>query len=156
VQLTATGGHAGNDMAHAAIRRWVAPREVAVRIEGEVSHSVAPGNGVNARIVSGRSGTLGHWTVHNTKAETKFDRVELKRGDTLDFVVDYNGDLNNDMFAWAPVVTSLESSAPLGEAGRWTAAEDFPTDASRRPQPLDPWEMYAHVLLSTNEFMFVD
>ena len=27
VQLTATGGHPGNDLAHAAIRRWTAPRE---------------------------------------------------------------------------------------------------------------------------------
>ena len=28
-----TGGHAGNDLAHAAVRRWVAPRDVHVRIE---------------------------------------------------------------------------------------------------------------------------
>ena len=35
-----TGGHAGNDLAHAAVRRWVAPRDMTVRIDGTVAHEV--------------------------------------------------------------------------------------------------------------------
>jgi hypothetical protein len=38
VQLTPDGGHAGNDLQHAAIRRWVAPKGGAVIIAGTVGH----------------------------------------------------------------------------------------------------------------------
>jgi hypothetical protein len=156
VQLTSAGGHAGNDLAHAAIRRWIAPRDLTVRIDGEARHDYAAGNGIAARLVSSRAGTLGRWVLHNGKAETTFDRVQLKKGDALDFVLDNNGDLNTDMFTWAPTITSLDADVPPGQAGRWSAAEDFADDGSSRPPPLGPWEMYAHVLLSSNEFAFVD
>jgi hypothetical protein len=156
VQLTATGGHAGNDMAHAAIRRWVAPRDVTVRVEGDVRHGYVQGNGVAARIVSSRSGTVGRWTVHNSSATTESPPLELKRGDTLDFVVDHAGDLGYDMFTWAPVITAV-GERPADDAARWSAADDFTGDAAAaRLPPLGAWEMYAHVLLSSNEFMFVD
>src|SRR5438132_14055359 len=35
LRITADGGHAGNDLDHAAIRRWVAPRHVVVNITGK-------------------------------------------------------------------------------------------------------------------------
>ena len=35
----------------------------------------------------------------------------------------------------------------------WSAEEDFRGPA---PRPLTIWERYAHVLLETNEFAFVD
>jgi hypothetical protein len=155
VQLTATGGHAGNDMAHAAIRRWVAPRDVTVVIEGDLHHGYVQGNGVNARIVSSRTGTVGHWSVHNSRMATPSPRLDLKRGDTLDFVIDFAGDLGYDMFTWAPVIIA-RGDAPPGEAVRWSAADDFTGDTGAAPPPLGPWEMYAHVLLSSNEFVFVD
>jgi hypothetical protein len=95
--------------------------------------------------------------LHNSKAETKFDRVRLTKGDTLDFVLDDNGDLNTDMFTWAPTITALDAAdAPAGQAARCNAAEDFAGGAGSRPAPLGPWEMLAHVLLSSNEFVFVD
>jgi len=156
VQLTATGGHAGNDMAHSAIRRWVAPRDVTVRIAGDLRHGYVQGNGVNARIVSSRTGTIAHWAVYNSNAATNAPQIELKRSDTIDFVIDFAGDLGYDMFTWAPVITAL-GDVPAGEAARWSAADDFTGDAAAaHPPPLGPWEMYAHVLLSSNEFVFVD
>src|SRR5204862_5743224 len=59
-QLTATGGHAGNDRQHAVIRRWVAPVEGAVAIEGVVKHERKEGDGIRAYIVSQRGGLLAH------------------------------------------------------------------------------------------------
>ena len=50
--LTADGGHAGNDLAHAAIRRWTAPRDGVVGIEGNLKLMKDEGDGVRARIVS--------------------------------------------------------------------------------------------------------
>jgi superfamily II RNA helicase len=38
---------------------------------------------------------------------------------------------------------------------QWEAKRDF-SGKREFPQPLDPWQQYAQVLLSANEFVFVD
>jgi hypothetical protein len=148
VQLTAEGGHAGNDLQHAAIRRWVAPHDAVVSVSGTLRHEHKEGDGIRGRIISSRAGPLGEWTAHNNKAEIKLEQVELKKGDTLDFMVDYRDGLNSDMFKWTPVIKATESE--------WSAKKDFAGPPPPPPQPLDAWEQYAQVLLLSNEFLFVD
>jgi hypothetical protein len=151
VQLTAEGGHSGNDLAHAAIRRWTAPRDAIVTITGTLRHEHKEGDGIRGRVVSSRGGSLGEWTVHNNKAEIKLEKVEVKKGDTLDFIVDFRDGLNSDMFKWAPVIKVAEA-----EPSEWSAKKDFAGPPPPAPQPLDAWEQYAQVLLLSNEFLFVD
>ena len=38
----------------------------------------------------------------------------------------------------------------------WDAAADFGGPPAPTPEPLEPWEAYAQVLLASNEFLFVD
>ena len=151
VQLTAEGGHAGNDLQHAAIRRWVAPRDCIVSVTGTLRHEHKEGDGIRGRLVSSRVGPLGDWTLHNNKAEVKLEKIELKKGDTLDFVVDLAGGLNSDDFKWASVIKATES-----EPSEWSAKKDFAGPPPPPPQPLDAWEQYAQVLFLSNEFVFVD
>jgi len=151
VQLTSEGGHAGNDLQHAAIRRWVAPRDCIVSVTGTLRHEHKEGDGIRGRVLSSRSGALGEWALHNNKTEVKLEKVELKKGDTLDFVVDLAGSLNSDDFKWAPVVKATES-----EPSEWSAKKDFAGPPLPPPQPLDAWEQYAQVLFLSNEFVFVD
>jgi hypothetical protein len=151
VQVTAEGGHAGNDLQHAAIRRWVAPRDCIVSVTATLRHENKEGDGIQGRVVSGRTGSLGDWTVHNNKAEIKLENVELKKGDTLDFIVDYRANLNSDMFKWAPVIKATES-----EPSEWSARKEFSGPPAVPPRPLNAWEQYAQVLLLSNEFLFVD
>ena len=73
VQLTGQGGHAGNDLQHAAVRRWVAPFDAVVSIHGTLQHEHKEGDGIRGRIVSSRAGHLGTWTLHNDKAETNIE-----------------------------------------------------------------------------------
>ena len=85
--------------------------------------------------------------------------MEVKRGDTIDFVVDFNGNLNSDDFKWSPVIKSKDqpAGASSGEyAAEWNAKKDFSGPPEEPPRPLSPWEKYAQVLLLSNEFMFVD
>ena len=154
--LSATGGHP--DPAHgSAIRRWTAPRTGAVSIEGVLEHAEKPGNGVRARIVSSRLGVLASWSAHHTRAGTKMSRVEVRKGDTIDFVVDSRGDVGWDSFSWAPVVRM--KTPPAATAANqpivWDARADFLSQPAPR-KALTPWEKYAQVLLLSNEFMFVD
>ncbi len=146
-QLTATGGHPGNTRAFACIRRWTAPRNVTVSFSGTLVHEPTEGDGVRGFVISSRHGTLASASVHHGRSELTGSALQLEAGDTLDFVVDIGVGLGFDQFLWNPVVTSGSST--------WDAARGF-TGPANSNQPLDPWEQYAHVLLLTNEFAFVD
>jgi hypothetical protein len=155
VQLSADGGHAGNDLKHAAIRRWVAPLDGALSISGSLKHEHQPGDGINARVVSSREGLLGNWIVHNGKVETQIQRTEVKMGDTLDFVVDFRANLHSDMFKWAQILRVLEPNA-ASDPLEWSARKEFAGPPAPLPHPLSAWEKYAQALLEANEFIFVD
>jgi hypothetical protein len=155
VRLTATGGHTGNDLAHAAVRRWVAPFDGAVSITATLSHRHAEGDGVRARIISRRAGELASWRVHNGKAETALEPIAVREGETIDFAVDLGGALGHDDFLWAPVIRTLPpAGAAAGAAMEWMAEKDFA--GPEPPPPLGPWEKYAQALLFANELVFVD
>jgi hypothetical protein len=153
VTLNAEGGHTGNDAAHAAVRRWRAPRDGTVKISGQLRHETDKGDGIRGRLISSGGGKLGEWVLHNSRATTNVERVEVKRGDTIDFAVDLNGNLDSDSFTWAPRIRYVESSS--GYSGAWNAKNDFAGPAKQR-QPLNAWERYAQALLLSNEMMFVD
>ena len=158
--LTPQGGHAGNHAGHAVIRRWTAPRDGAVTITGTVTHGSANGDGVRGRIVSSRTGELAALTVHNRATQTQLDAVEVKAGDTIDFVVDCRNHPDFDSFTW-PVTLKMKN-IPEGIAGgqdtlEWDAQKDFAAPQAKPQQaPLNAWEKLAQVLLQTNEFVFVD
>lgn len=157
-KLTATGGHPGNDLAHACIRRWTAPKEGELRIAGSLRHEPADGDGVRARIVSSARGPLGEWRVHMGEAETALGSIPVHAGETIDFVVDIADTLNNDQFLWAPVITFGPTATRAGAPGTraYDAAQDFAAPIVQRPRPLGPWAQYAQVLLLSNAFAFVD
>ncbi|HXG48554.1 MAG TPA: PSD1 and planctomycete cytochrome C domain-containing protein [Methylomirabilota bacterium] len=158
VLLNAEGGHPGNRPDLAAIRRWRAPRDGVVRIAAELEHPSKEGNGVRARVVSSRHGLLGTWTAHHGKTPTRLDRVEVRRGDVLDFVTDDRGDIGFDSFLWAPVIRYVsEAGRAKDEApAEWNARADFAGPQKEKPRRLSPWEKYAQVLLLANEVVFID
>jgi hypothetical protein len=149
VQLTASGGHAGNDRAHGAVRRWTAPRDMTVDIRSQLVHDTAQGDGVRGFLVSSRHGLLKSAQVHNTKAEFAAASLEMKAGDTLDFVVDIDANLNSDQFTWEATIAITGDS----QASPWNSVRDFQGQGAAH---LTPWEQLAQVLLSANEFLFID
>jgi hypothetical protein len=157
VMLTDAGGHPGGDQEHAAIRRWIAPRDGVITISGTLIHPEEKGDGVRGRIVSSRLGLLGQWQVHNKKEDTNLEHVNVRQGDTIDFVTDCLANESYDSFTWSPIIRFVanEKTAP-GERMEWSASNDF-TDAARALHPrLDAWQKYAQVLLMSNELVFVD
>jgi hypothetical protein len=156
VSLTSAGGHAGKTAAQAAIRRWTAPADGLIRIEGTLGHTNANGDGVRGRIVSDARGLLGEWIAHNTKADTPLREVAVRAGETVDFVVDCRENANADAFTWAPTVAFTPVADAVEVSGRtWSARKDF--DLPEKPvQPLERWEALAQVLLLSNELAFVD
>ncbi len=150
VQLTATGGHPGNDRAHAAIRRWTAPRDLTVRIESALKHQPTEGDGVRAFIIGSNQGILHCESVHHREIDLNTESLTLAKGDFVDFVVDIGDVLNNDQFLWKATIRATDSQT---DSTIWDTVNDF----SEEPVPkLDGWAQLAQVLFCTNEFMFVD
>jgi cytochrome c553 len=143
--LTAGGGHPG-DPGHSVVRRWTAPADGTVAVSGALRHPDKQGDGVRGRLVHSRLGELGSWIAENGTADTAVAGIEVKKGDTLDFVVDCRRDESFDSFQWAPEVRASGGAT-------WRASADFRGPA---PNPADVWELYAHALLMANEFAFVD
>ena len=146
--ITATGGHAGNAVAHGVIRRWTAPQAGTIAISGTLGHHAKDGDGVHGRIVSSRQGEIAGWQVARLDAETKITGITVEAGETLDFIVDCRGDVNSDSFTWAPAVK-------MGEE-EWNAQAGFGGPVAKQLPAMSVWDKFVQVLLETNEFLFVD
>ncbi|MDB6071189.1 MAG: Planctomycete cytochrome [Verrucomicrobiales bacterium] len=157
-QLSAAGGHPGNDRQHAVVRRWTAPRPGVFAIQSELIHQPPEGDGIRAFISHGGRGLLRSTKIHHATEALNVEALPMEAGDTVDFIVDINEGLNSDQFLWAPQVVEVPATAAAGATGdvigaKWDALKDFTGSAG---QPLDAWQQLAQTLMLTNEFVFVD
>jgi len=161
--LTPTGGHPGDGLDSAVVRRWTAPRTFDVTIEGTLSHTLGSqgrrfnwSNGIRGWLVSSDRGVLASWVVRGFEVETVIKALDVVEGEHLDFVVDSLGDYESDSFRWSPRIEEV-LEAQQRESGMepqsWSAEEGFPR---RHELPLTVTERYAQVLMMTNEFAFRD
>ena len=150
VQLTAAGGHPGNDRNHAAVRRWIAPRSMTIEIASKLVHEPAAGDGIRAFIISSRIGKLAAASIHRKTVDLNIESLQVEKGETIDLVVDIGDVLNSDQYLWN--ITFTEKA--VGESAlRWNSETDFPSNRILR---LTAWEQLAQTLLCSNEFLFVD
>jgi len=155
IQLTALGGHPGNDLQQCSVRRWTAPLEGRFSLTSAITHEKKEGNGVRCQIIAKQSEVLASVVIHDRREELNVDSITLQKGETVDFVVDSNGDLEQDKYQWTPVIVfrpDPPESTTLPRR-RWDAERDFTTPVL---QLLNRWEQLAQVLLISNELMFVD
>ncbi|WP_395749326.1 DUF1549 and DUF1553 domain-containing protein [Prosthecobacter sp.] len=155
-QLTATGGHPGNDRKHAVVRRWAAPASGAYDIHSILIHEPKAGDGIRGFMSHSRLGKLRDTRLHGSTADLSLTAIEFQKGDTLDFIVDIGDGLNSDQFLWAPkIVPSPSTTGAGGDMPReaWDAEKDF---AAVPQSQLNAWEQLVQVLMLSNEFMFVD
>jgi len=148
LQLTAAGGHPGNDRDHAVIRRWTAPRDTRVAIQSTLIHEPKQGEGVRGFVVSSRLGLLAKAAVHQGKAELKVAAIDVKAGETLDFVADIGSQLGYNQFLWKARIAAVDEPDI-----RFDSQRDF---SGPNAWQLGSWEQLAQVLLASNEFSFVD
>ncbi len=155
VQLTATGGHPGNDREHAAIRRWTAPRAMTVAITSQLKHELDVGDGVRIFIISSRAGVLANTTIRYAEQELNVPALAVEQGETIDFLVDIGNELNTDQHLWEATLTEqpVETATTSQPLSTWNSRTDFPTTTTHQLAPL---EQLAQLLLCSNEFVFVD
>lgn len=170
--LSAQGGHPGNDLNFAVVRRWIAPEDGRVRVTGTLKHPSAEGDGVRSTLLltdldtipdstrptgqaeeatssaGGRQTILGQWVATNSESRTTVERIEVRAGQALDFVTDCRGGPGHDSFTWTARIRYEGTPRRTFESER-----QLPTP---RPEPLDAWALLAQAFLASNEFAFVD
>jgi hypothetical protein len=135
-------------LAHAAIRRWTAPRDMRITIRSTLVHEPSEGEGVRGFLISSSAGLLKGTKVHHGQAHLNVAALDVKTGETLDFVADIGNKLSHNQFLWQATI-----------ANRGNADESFDSKQSfggPAQELLAPWEQLAQVLLSANEFVFID
>ena len=156
-QLTATGGHPGNNRQHAVVRRWVAPMPGRYDMRSVLIHEPKVGDGIRAFVSHSRLGMMRSTSLFGKQVPLDLDNIVFEQGESLDFIVDIGQGLNSDQFLWAPVV-KRSGPAATGAGGdgddtAWDARADF-TGGGR--SSLSSWEQLVQVLMLANEFLFVD
>ncbi|MFK5922794.1 MAG: PSD1 and planctomycete cytochrome C domain-containing protein [Verrucomicrobiota bacterium] len=150
VQLTATGGHPGNDRKHAAIRRWTAPHAMTIKIKSKLTHEPNAGDGIRAFVINSRAGKLLAVKIHNQSEDLSLKSITVEKEETIDFIVDIDEVLNSDQYLWEVSLTESEGNE---NAVSWNSKTDFP---QQTPKQLTAWEQLAQTLLCSNEFLFID
>ena len=155
-QLTAEGGHPGNDRQHAVVRRWTAPADGRYDLRSTLTHEPKVGDGIRAFVSHSRLGKLLSTKLHASQADLSLTSAAFQAGDTLDFITDIGDGLNSDQFLWSPVISAHQAAAGSGgdtHAEIWDVKKDF---NSQPKTMLTAWEQLIQVLMLSNEFMFVD
>ena len=156
-QLTAEGGHPGNDRKHAVVRRWIAPAGGSYDLHSTLIHEPEVGDGIRAFVSHSRLGKLRSTTLLGSKADLNLDAIAFQTGDTFDFIVDIGNGLNSDQFLWppkiTPSVTAITGAGGDSPSDAWDARQDF---SAQPKSQLNAWEQLVQVLMLSNEFMFVD
>ena len=153
VLWNAAGGHPGSPQ-HSAVARWTAPQDATVVITGELKHNAEAGDGVMAVVWSAQQGERGRWTAHQQSVNTFAPAIQVRRGESLDFIVFCRADENSDSFHWSSKLAATDKRLKKV----WDFTADFPKGPNPQTPdaPLTPWEQLAQVLLLSNEFQFVD
>jgi hypothetical protein len=155
-QLTAKGGHPGNNRQHAVVRRWIAPADDRYDLRSTLIHEPKVGDGIRAFVSHSRLGKLLGTKLHGSQADLSLTSIAFQKGDSLDFIVDIDIGLNSDQFLWSPQLSTTQTIAGSGgdaPAEVWDAKKDFPASPKTT---LTSWEQLAQVLMLSNEFMFID
>ncbi|MEM9015720.1 MAG: DUF1553 domain-containing protein, partial [Verrucomicrobiota bacterium] len=143
--------HPGNTSRQSAVYQWRAPEDLQVEIRGALERSsVGNGNGVRVMIVSESAGVLFDKVLPPDRKglAPTVEETSLRKGEKIWFVVDpHENNASHDSVRWSPQVIGLDGTLPKSGL-----AESFSGPAT----PATAWSAYAHALLNTNRFLFVE
>lgn len=89
---------------YAAVKKWTANEECIVSISGDINVSENSSDGIIAKIVRNKD-ILWQETVFSEKVAANVGDIELKKGDSLFFIAESNGNMKGDKTFWNPVIT---------------------------------------------------
>lgn len=160
LHLSGEGGHPGLGD-HVAVRRWTSERNATVSISGDYRKLREGGDGMSFLIRHSRFGTILRDHVAGNEIAPNpgnLQFIDVREGDTIDFIVLPGATPNFDRYAWSPTIVWEPKAEPNGKL----IAEyqrDFigPIGVPITHQPdRYPLAALAQTLMISNEFMFID
>ena len=143
--------HPGHTARESLIYEWRAPDDLVVAVSGEIFRpNVGKGNGIRVKVATTKDGVLYDQILVPAKEKMAVNLAEVKiaKNECLYFIVDpHEKDSSFDSVRWNPQITDLGGHWP-----RWGMAESYSGPAT----PSSTWGAYAHALLNTNRFLFID
>ncbi len=143
-------GGVPNAKTSATVRRWTATFDGKVTISGKLIHDLEQAcvtcDGVEAVLISSRSGAIGNWSAYLSQTETPAN-IEVKKGDTIDFLTHGKKNNSGDDFKWHITIRRD------GSAEDWDSVRDFYSPLAK---PMNVWERYVQALIAAVEFSFID
>lgn len=125
MSLDPLGGHTGNGRQYSVVRRWTAPEDGTLMISGRLTHAHEThyGDGVRGRVVSSATGQAGEWEALFTGVATPVEKLPVRKGDQVDFLVECKNDNHCDKFAWqVQLKLTGDGGQPLGV---WESEKNF-------------------------------
>lgn len=139
-----------NAKTSATVRRWTAEFDGKIIISGKLIHDLEQAcvtcDGVEAVLISSRSGAIGNWSAYLSQTETTAG-IEVKKGDTIDFLTHGKKNNSGDDFKWRVTIRRD------GSAEDWDSVRDFYSPLAK---PMNIWERYVQALIAAVEFSFID
>ncbi len=157
VKVGETGGLTGATAA--SVRRWVAPADGTISIDGALSATGKTSKGLVARVELRRGNQpptpIANWKAGKDTVATTVETIEVKTGDALDFIVLPAGGAP-ESYAWAPSIHLRNASGEMPDKHDWDARSEFAGPPPAPPKGMTPWEKYAQALLLANEFVYLN
>jgi len=150
LHLRKGSGHPGSDERHSLIYEWRAPGDMTIDIAGALQRpNEGKGDGVRGRIVTSRDGVVKDSLLpaEQTSVAMEAKGLTVREGDKVWFVIEPRETASFDSTQWSPEIAGTGSLS-----GFWSLAEQFSGPA----RPAGAWDAYAHALLNTNRFLFID
>ena len=150
-----TGGHTTSDPSLGVIRRYTAPQNEKVTLEGKIRHSSKQGDGVTFSIqTNGKQ--IYESTQLNSQQRHGPHSIKLNAGDVIDLIATPGRTSSFDSFEWTAKIQS-EPEQGKGQGSERDTIKHFSGPFEiEKIQSLDRLEQLAQILILSNEFAFID
>lgn len=135
-------------------RQWNSPRKGSFEIKGTFSSKSIKGQSDTVLHVYKNSKPLKSFNIIDGKEVVIELTTDLEVGDKLDFLTSNISKINKD-FTLNIKINELKDENSLTPI-TWNSNTDFKAPISKNDKELNSWERYAHVLMMSNEMIFIN
>lgn len=156
VEMTKNGGSLSSNQGIYGVRQWISPRNGSISINGSVGMKAnAKAKDQTANLVLYKNGTPIKTIVVAAGPEISFlQTIDVGVNDKIEFSM-VNTSLNNKDYTLVIKILEVRDENSLTPIS-WASNTDFRGPIKTSDRELNSWERYTHILILSNEMVFVN
>lgn len=150
--ITKNGGTLSKNSSIKTVRQWISPRSGTFSVSGNIGYKGKSGESIQLSVY--KNGTLQSKFV-SSQLDTPFNfNYTLNLNDKLEFMVSGESNFNKDYTLAIKIleVKDVNSLTPVA----WDSKLDFKGPIKKSDRELNSWERYTHILILSNEMVFIN